>query len=516
MDVKPEYDVIVIGAAIAGATLMNILVDAGLRVLVLDKEDGVLEIPRAAHIDDEILRYFGQFDIMDDLADAFQVKGEYNFFDFEDRLFLSMPKARELDQGLISGYYFHQPAFEHFLRDRAVARGVTLLTSHEVTDVVQDADGATVTYRNLASDENSDARSARARYVVACDGSRSPTRKRLGITMEKLARESSHLVVDFTVHDNAVLPDDLGYWTWAKIGREGVTIYVHMPKGVKRLEFPVPPGAAREEVEDLDNVFRLLAPWVTRQDVSKVLRANIYTFYSLVADSWREGRIFLAGDAAHLTPPFLGQGACAAIRDVFNLGWKLARVIGGDAPDALLDTYQSERRPHARELVYRAGKIGEMFKDQAQANPDEVRAIQPREHTIERPLLGHGLHGEAPVPAGRLGPQPRLEDGRLMDAAVQGRFAVVGDPAVIAGISNITRSHLDQLGAITLPDTGDSMRRALQNLNCAAMIVRPDRYLLGIANTAQEIDEIVATAATWLFPHVHASQLSRAGRPAAT
>ena len=128
-----------------------------------------------------------------------------------------------------------------------------------------------------------------------------------------------------------------------------------MPKGVKRLEFDVPPGASREEVEDIENVFGLIRPWIRREDVKEVLRANIYTFYSLVANSWREGRIFLAGDAAHLSPPFLGQGACAAVRDVFNLGWKLVRVVTNRSPEVLLDTYQLERRPHARELVYRAG-----------------------------------------------------------------------------------------------------------------------------------------------------------------
>ena len=317
--------------------------------------------------------------------------------------------------------------------------------------------------------------------------------------MEQLAKASSHIIVDFTVKDGVVLPEELGYWTWVKIGRQHTTIYVHMPKGVKRLEFDVPPGASREEVEDIENVFGLIRPWIRREDVKEVLRANIYTFYSLVANSWREGRIFLAGDAAHLSPPFLGQGACAAVRDVFNLGWKLVRVVTNRSPEVLLDTYQLERRPHARELVYRAGKLGQMFKDLAEAKPDEVRSITPSEHTIDRPLLGAGLHGNAPAPAGRLGPQPRLKCGSLLDDIVGANFAVIGQPDLIDGIENETKMHLRSLNAIILRDDGDAVKRAVQELGGAVMVVRPDHYLLGVANTSREIDDIVAKAVTWLL-----------------
>lgn len=504
-----DYDVVIIGAAIAGATLMNILRDEGLNVLVLDKEAGVLEIPRAAHIDDEILRYFDQFDVIEQLSESFQVKGEYNFFDFEGRKFLSMPKAHILDQGFFTGYYFHQPDFEHYLRKRAVKAGATLLTQHEVTNIAQDSDGVTVTAQWTSESGDVQSFSARAKYVVACDGSTSPTRKRLGITMEKLAKESSNLVVDFRIKDGAVVPEDLGYCTWAKIGRDSTTIYVHMPKGVKRLEFDVPPGAAREDVEQIDNVYRLLEPWVRAEDVKEILRANIYTFHSLIANSWREGRVFLAGDAAHLSPPFLGQGACAAIRDVFNLGWKLARVVKGQSDEALLKTYESERKPHARELVYRAGKIGEMFRDHFKSDADDVRAITPSEHTIERPVLGHGLHGGGGGAGGRLAPQPRLKDGRLLDEVAGANFVVLGEPGIIDAMDGRTKQRLNALNAVILPDDGDMVKAAIRSLGGRVMITRPDHYLLGVANDAVEIAAIVGRAAGWLLVPVKNPQVNQ-------
>lgn len=495
-----DYDVIIVGAAICGATLMNILADGGLRVLVLDKEQGVLEIPRAAHIDDEVLRYFQHFGVIAALPDAFSRKGPFEFFDNDDRMFLSFPESAERDQGYIDGYYFHQPELEHFLRDRAVGAGVTLLEEHEVIDVSQDERCATVSYRNLTAPASA-AVTATAKYVVACDGSSSFVRKHLGIGMEKLAEASRHIIVDFTVHDDVKLPDELGYCVWARIKREGTTIYVHMPKNIIRLEFDVPEDADREQFESRDNVLELLAPWVAEKDIKDIVRASVYTYHSLIADKWLDGRIILAGDAAHLSPPFLGQGACAAIRDVFNLGWKLIRVIKGASPPALLDTYQSERRSHASELVHRAGKIGEMFKVvQFMPEGEQFTApAVPENELIARPILGPGLHGDAPVPAGELGPQPRLADGRLMDDKVAARFAVVGAPNVIQGMSQQSRDILGQLDAALIEDESDSVTSAIAALGGRVMVVRPDSYLLGVADRPEELDQIVADAAPLLL-----------------
>lgn len=497
MTLRKNYDVIIVGAAICGATLVNILVDAGLSVLIIDKEKGVLEIPRAVHIDDEVLRYFNQFGMVSALQQSYEPKGPFDFFDFEGRKFLTFPKTEELDQGYLTGYYFHQPDFEHFLRTRATEKGATFLEEHEVFGFGQDADSVSVTFRDIR-DADAVPVTARGKYMIACDGAASPTRKSLGITMEKLAESSRHIIIDFSIEDGVELPEDMGKRVWAKIGQGSTVIYVYMPHGLKRLEFDLLPGQTVEQAEHPDNVFKLIEPWVKRSDVKKIWRANVYTYHSLIADRWRDGRIFLAGDAAHLTPPFLGQGACTAVRDAFNLGWKLARVVAGVSEERLLDTYQTERRPHAKELVQRAGELGMMFNRMKNATPDQIRAVQAGQHTIERPILGAGLHGDAPAPAGALSPQPRLANGDLMDTLTGGRFAVVGDPAIIDGISDATRRRLSTLDAVIVEDAGKSMQDAVGPLGGRVMLVRPDRYLLGAANTAAEIDQIVQTAAAYV------------------
>lgn len=496
-----HYDVVIIGAAVAGATMMNILADAGLKVLVIDKETGVMEIPRAAHVDDEIMRYFQSFGMLKPLKDSYYNRGRYDFFDKNERLIVSFPESIELDQGYFSGYYFHQPDFENFLRDRATGNGVTLLEHHEAFDVDQDRDQVTVKFRNRAAPGEEQV--ATAKYLIGCDGSSSFVRKHLGITMERLAEHSSHIIIDFTLKEGAKVPEEFGTAVWARIKPEGTTIYVHMPKKIHRLEFDVPEDADRDAFTSDENIFRLIAPWVAREDVARIYRANIYSYYSLIADRWRDGRILIAGDAAHLNPPFLGQGACAAIRDSFNLGWKLVRVLKGSSPEHLLDSYQTERRPHASELVQRAGKIGEMFKAIQHMSDEQLASFTPTMHTLDRPYLGAGVHIGTVPPAGALSPQPRLADGTLLDEKIGTNFAVVGDPDIIAGIHGDSRKILETLGAAVIADSSDSVEAALARVGGRVMVIRPDRYLLGVASTSADLDRIVAASADLLLDRVN-------------
>jgi 3-(3-hydroxy-phenyl)propionate hydroxylase len=217
----------------------------------------------------------------------------------------------------------------------------------------------------------------------------------------------------------------------------------------------------------------VIAPWVKPGD-ALIERAAVYTFHSLIATRWRGGRLFIAGDAAHQTPPFLGQGMCTGIRDAANLAWKLGRVLRAEAPDALLDTYQSEREPHARKFVEEAVRLGGILQttDPKVAAERDRRFLEGgKEEMINlAPALGPGAHAGT-APAGEIHPQPRLADGRRLDAAIGGyRFALLGPRRLLDGVSGISLVETDEKEAVLL---------------------RPDRYIAGTASSAAGARQLV-------------------------
>ena len=248
-------------------------------------------------------------------------------------------------------------------------------------------------------------------------------------------------------------------------------------------------------------------PTVTDADIE---RAVIYTFHSVIAERWRQGRIFLAGDAAHQTPPFLGQGMCAAIRDAANLAWKLEAVLRGRADDALLETYASERAPHVQafiELAVRLGDIIQTTDPQAARERDaRFKAGQPEIFHFPAPRLGPGVwQGEHPQVA-QIFPQPTLPDGRALDAVVGLNFALIAEPALLASAASSERWA--GLGVRCVPAQG-ALSEWLNTQGVRAVLLRPDRYILGVAETADELDSLATQ-----LPQASALAHTEAKRPA--
>jgi 3-(3-hydroxy-phenyl)propionate hydroxylase len=236
----------------------------------------------------------------------------------------------------------------------------------------------------------------------------------------------------------------------------------------------------------------MLQPWRIEPATSVIERAVVYTFHSALSTRWRRDRLLLAGDAAHQMPPFLGQGMGSGLRDAANLAWKLAAVIKGGAPDALIDTYESERSEHVKAFielaVELAGVIQTTDPERARArdreliaNPTMLRPITPR--------LGRGLHGNAPAPAGTRAAQPRLGDGALLDDKVGHRFCVL-TTARLAGALGAAKRHLDcDIAIVTATGPAESY---LAELHAEAVVIRPDRYILGVASSAAELDALLS------------------------
>jgi 3-(3-hydroxy-phenyl)propionate hydroxylase len=242
-------------------------------------------------------------------------------------------------------------------------------------------------------------------------------------------------------------------------------------------------------------VFELLKTWVGPEDVD-LERTALYTFHSAIAPRWRSGRLLIAGDSAHLTPPFLGQGMCAGMRDAGNLAWKLARVLRGQNDDTLLDTYQAERAPHVREYIELAVRLGGLINTKAMEAAVSGTVLEgdaaPRMNSI-MPRLGPGLAAGWNGPAGQIAPQPRLADGTRLDDRVGYRFAALLRSDFAASLPAEILERLADRAVMVVVDDAPEPQAWLKAADAAAVVVRPDRYVLGAARSVQELNTLAAT-----------------------
>ena len=451
-----ERDIAIVGLGPVGAALANLLGRLGLSVDVFERDRAAYALPRAVHFDDEVMRVFQAIGLAEEIAAGTHVSPGTLFVGREGRVMLDWSRRMEEGpQGWHESYRFHQPTLEGVLR-AGLGRfpHVRVRLGHEVADP----------------------EALDARYVVGCDGARSGVRAAIGGGSEDLGFHERWLVVDLLLKRPR---PDLGDYTRQFCDPARPATYVRATGRRRRWEIRVEEG----EEADTGTVWRLLAPWIGPED-AEIERAVIYTFHAVVARRWRRGRLFIAGDAAHQTPPFMGQGMCAGIRDAANLAWKLAAVLRGGAPDTLLDSYASERIPHVRDYVELAVRMGRLLN--ATGTGDMVSAAAARGEGADRmesirPRLGPGLHRGGHPLAGRPGPQPRLADGRrLDDAAGPGPVLLLRDPAATArfGVPAMA-AGAGWLGAHGL----------------AAALLRPDRYVFGVAETLDEAASLCETYA---------------------
>ena len=320
----------------------------------------------------------------------------------------------------------------------------------------------------------------RGRYLVACDGARSGVRRQLGVAMDDLEFEEPWLVVDLFLHEPIdTLPDR----ALQVCDPARPHTLVPMPYPRFRFEFMLLPGEDPEQIRQPGVVRELLRPWLD-PDLVELERSAVYVFHGLIANGWRDRRIFLAGDAAHQTPPFLGQGMCSGMRDAANLVWKLAAVLDGVAPDALLDTYEPERSPHVRNLVGLAVGFGRII---CTLDPAEAEARNAD-------MLAGERESEQPVNTSDLGPSPALAvtggalshqpivGGRRLDDVVGPRWALVTrdrlDPCLLDGRGWAPR--------VVVLDVGSEPALGAVLGDADAVVVRPDRYV-GAAGTIAEV-----------------------------
>jgi 3-(3-hydroxy-phenyl)propionate hydroxylase len=483
------HDVVIIGCGPVGALCANLLGREGLSVLVLEKELDHYPLPRAVHLDHEMMRLFQSAGVIDRvLPDMIAADGHLHIGADHGVIRYMGTVGKPKPFGWSNDWFFYQPELEAHLREGLAGMdNVTLRIGAEFVGLDQDAAGVTVHYRSADGDHH-----ARARWAIAADGSRSPVRKALGVALDDLQFEEPWLVVDAEVDGPVTFPALTGVPEGADLQRLSVMMCdPQRPATIvpgrgnhRRWEFMLLPHEDDTEMMQPDQVGALVEAWM--KDVPhRIVRAATYRFHGLVAEHWQVGRVFLSGDAAHQTPPFFGQGMCHGFRDVANLAWKIAAVANEGAPESLLATYQPERDPHVRAVIGAAVAAGryicELDPVKAAARDADIRA-QSASRAGETaadliPAIDCGAILPGSPGAGERFIQPLLTDGRRLDDLTGQGWRLFAAGAATQGVSRFDPAQLPDGGAVAA---------WLAARGAEAVLIRPDHYVFG-TGTASDL-----------------------------
>lgn len=474
-DVLP---VVVVGAGPTGISVAILLADQGVPVLVLDRWAEPYPQPRAVHLDDEVYRILEMFGAADDFAEISRPALGLRLLDRSHRVLTEFDRSGVAPaDGHPRANMFDQPVLEQLLRDHAARRdGLCLRGGVEVTSLTDRGDHVEVA---AVDRESGAALGWRAAYVLGCDGANSRVRESIGASYEDLRFEQRWLVVDVET------TRELGLWEGVHqvCDAERAATYMRVGETRHRWEFRLLDSEHAGQFGTVSDLAPLLRPWVPSvpEDELQLVRVAEYTFRAKVADRWRSGRVFLLGDAAHLTPPFVGQGMGAGLRDAANLAWKLAGVLDGALPESVLETYESEREPHARALVELArmtgvvmtagGRFGDLLRRVVAPQLPHVPGLAARLADGTTPPLRLDGTGRAKGDrlAGRLMPNV-VVDGVDLDASTRGAWVLVSRDPVAPSVRASLRDH----GCVVVHASAGPLAAWLESGRSRAALARPD------------------------------------------
>ncbi|MEU6147485.1 bifunctional 3-(3-hydroxy-phenyl)propionate/3-hydroxycinnamic acid hydroxylase [Streptomyces sp. NPDC047081] len=476
--------VAVVGYGPVGGALANLLARQGIDVLVIEEHPDIYPLPRAGGLVPESMRLMQIVGVADELAaDMKEVTLWYDIFDKDWNLVVKRePDIGDTRQVWPNHYTFLQPLLETAVRRENGVQGVRTRTGCRVTGLDQDATGVSLTVADVKTGGKD---TVRADWVVGCDGSRSFVRSAIGSEQEDLGGDEAWLLVHLRLTDDSVkLPERLFQWAHPE---RAVTFVPNLPAGLCLFEFRVMPGDTVEELTSEAKVWELLRPWL-HEGQADLVRVVVYEFHTRVANGWRDGRVMIAGDAAHVMPPDLGEGLNSGFRDAINLGWKLGGVVNGQWSESLLDTYETERRPHVYAFTVLSNALA-VATSKIADDPDTYRATLALDSVFRHPhpRVGPGVHGEAPYPAGHLAEQPVLADGRRLDDVIGYRFALVGDPELIEQAVAADHDLWSSLDPAIVSGEDPQVAEWLSRLDARVVVVRPDRLLFGTAANSEDL-----------------------------
>ncbi len=503
---QTTYDVAIVGYGPVGVTAANLLGQMGLNVVVVERDPNIYTRARAISTDEEVVRIWQQVGLADRLNADMQPGNGASFVDANGVPFVRLlPVSR--GNGHPPQQFIYQPALEKVLR-AGVERfpNVAVLLEHECLRVIQRSDHVELMLADLKVDEF---RRIRASYVIAADGASSPIRGQLSVGYSGRTYGERWIVIDTKVLQEWPGHDRLRF----HCNPARPTVDCPTPLGHHRWEFPVRDNEDEKDLLSEDAIWKVLGDQGITEENVKILGFACYSHHVRFADRWRVGRVFLAGDAAHAMPPWIGQGMCAGVRDVANLCWKLGAVLRGSLPESVLDSYQAERLPHVKDVTNRAVKTGKLIiqrnRYRATARNHFFRTASkvpgftswlrqnrwlPDAH-YRKGLLAHNGNGAV----GWLIPQPWVIDEKgdvvRLDDVIGGRWVVVhlgpasdcqawraaGVPVVkilVPGSKPNTDSVVDADGMLT---------RWLDQKGASVVVVRPDGFVYAGAAEGQPL-----------------------------
>nr|WP_205614055.1 bifunctional 3-(3-hydroxy-phenyl)propionate/3-hydroxycinnamic acid hydroxylase [Streptomyces dangxiongensis] len=513
-----DTDVAVVGYGPVGQVLAILLAARGWRITVVERWPRPYPMPRAVGFDDEAARILAAAGIGPFLDKFGENSRDYAWRNAAGETLLHMESAENGHCGWPQATAMYQPGLEATLIDRGtdfpnlrVVRGQAVVELDDRGDLVE----------VICEDTDEQEHTFTARYVVGCDGANSFVRESMESSLTDLGFFYDWLICDVVLNE----PRDFHPNNLQICDPERPRTAVSAGPGHRRYEFMRLPGESMEELKRDETLWRMLEMFSVRPDNATLERHAVYTFQARWAAEWRKGRLLIAGDAAHLMPPFAGQGMCSGFRDVANLSWKLDLLLRGLADDSILDTYTVERRAHVRNAVTTSVKLGKVIcvTDPAAAADRDAIMLAGRDResggalpmSTAIPLTDGLLHraadGTPLLPAGTLFPQARVAgadgDG-LLDEIVGLGFVLLTAADPVTVLDDRRRAFLDGLGtryAHVLPvgtsprepgpgavvDIEDRYLPYLAESDATAVLVRPDFTVFGAAHGPQALGALV-------------------------
>ena len=474
-----QYDVIIVGLGPTGGTLANLLALNGFSILVLEREKDLYALPRAVHFDDEIMRVFQTIGITKKFLKKTIINKGTKFVNSNGKVLLDWPRPKSItENGWYPSYRFHQPDLEKNLRNRLKNfKKVKLMQNTEVIKINNSKESVDLLFKS-----KNKLQKVRSKYVVGCDGARSTTREQMGSVLDNLGFTQKWAVVDLILKKNKNnLPDRTIQYS----NSERPATYCRNVGKRRRWEFAIRDNEDEKEILSDEYIWNFLKPWLEPKD-AYFERKAIYIFQSAIARKWRNGRIFIAGDAAHLMPPFMGQGMCAGIRDASNLAWKISWCIKKNHDEKFLDTYQTERFSNAKEYIETTMRMGEFVNavgsenitDNISSGPDGTKSMQSI-----KPKLGAGLGSNKDKNRGKIFPQLKMKNGKTLDE----KFSK--SPLLLASSKLSKKISLNKIQSITDKDI-KGLSNLLKSYDAKAIIVRPDRFILKTCRSQNDFNRI--------------------------
>ena len=474
-----QYDVIIVGLGPTGGTLANLLALSGFSILILEREKNLYALPRAVHFDDEIMRVFQTIGITKKFLKHTIINKGTKFVNSDGKVLLDWPRPKLItENGWYPSYRFHQPDLEKNLRNQLKNyKKVKLMQNTEVIKIKNNRNSV-----NLLFKSKNKLKKVRSKYVIGCDGAKSTTRNQIGSVLDNLGFTQKWAVVDLILKKNKnKLPDRTIQYS----NSERPATYCRNVGKRRRWEFAIQDNEDERKILSDKYIWNFLKPWLNPKD-AYLERKAIYVFQSAIARKWRKGRIFIAGDAAHLMPPFMGQGMCAGIRDVSNLAWKISWCIKNNHNEKFLDTYQTERFSNAKEYIETTMRMGEFVNavgsenitDNISSGPNGTKSMQSI-----KPKLGVGLGSNKDENRGKIFPQLKMKNGKTLDE----KFSKL--PLLLTSSKLSKKIYLNKIQSVTDKDI-KGLKNLLKSYNAKAIIVRPDRFILKTCKKVKDFNQI--------------------------